>query len=101
MYLAVWGSLGQHSPCGGVGSIDLQDELDFRVGHDEDWVSGEASLQGCEGGVGFECPAERDFGGHQRCQWPDSGTEPPDEPPIEIREPEESLKLSPVGGGRP
>ena len=82
MYLTVRGSLGQHGPCAGVGSVDLQDELDFRVGHDEDRGSGEASLQGCEGSVRFGCPAERDFGGGQRCQWPDSGTEPPDEPSI-------------------
>ena len=101
MYLTVRGPLRQHGPCAGVGSVDLQNKLDFRVRHDEDQGSGQARLEGSEGGVGFGCPAERDLGGRQCCQWPDSRAEPPDKPPIKIGEPEESLEFSPVGGGRP
>ena len=85
MYLTVKRPLRQHDPRASVGSVDLQDELDLRVGHNEDRGGGEALLKGCEGGVGFGCPAERDLGGCQCCQWPDRGTKSPDEPPIKSR----------------
>ena len=89
MYLTIRGSLGQHGPCASVRSVDLQYELDFRVGHDENRGGGEASFQGCEGGVGFGCPAVD-------VSTVNGGTvelKPPDKPPIKVGKSKESLKL--------
>ena len=98
--------LGQDGPHSQIGSVHLNHELPFRVRHLEDGCRGEACLQGLKRVIGGRGPEKRHLGGGKSCEGGRHRTVAPDEPPVEVGETQEPLKLlagirgGPSGDGR-